>query len=70
MFLLSASDRKVMEAAAVVYQDFREAGSARERRTCVNALLPLLSRLGMTPADRLRMVVPHASVETPSVLDG
>ena len=32
MFLLSASDRKVMEAAAVGYQDWREADSARDRR--------------------------------------
>ena len=58
MFVLGASDWVVLEQAAVVYRDFREADSAQERRRTSGVLLPLLSKLGMTPADRLRMVVP------------
>jgi len=61
MFVLGASDFAVLEQAAVLYSRWRvavEDGDDRLIKQFAAQLLPVLGKLGMTPADRLRMVVP------------
>jgi len=61
MFVLGASDFAALEQASVLYSRWRVAvddADDRMMKQLSGQLLPYLSKLGMTPADRLRMVVP------------
>jgi hypothetical protein len=54
--VLTASDRLLVEIAAVMMLQFRKQG-AHTKRGDLNLLISILSRMGMSPADRLRLGV-------------
>ena len=70
---LASLDGMTIYAAAVAFASWRVAlldGNESTARSWMRLQIQLAAKLGLSPADRLRMVWPVAVSETSSVLDG